>query len=326
MQEEQFDGFEENPPPSDGEHDFGSDDLDNADDPYPADAAADDFSDDGDEAFSEPEEPAGEEDEGAGDAGGRHWGAAADQPPERQQDRGQSTSPQLQVHCILRRETRKTRKIIGPKSQHKMYIRVAKNLRICSALDASACSAQAPPAEADEAVMAPVEPARSLAASREASPAAVTQEPASLPARRQAASPPADVRMSEPGARSQVLSERRAQHDAQQPTAAHAAAGLLEQHPEDHPVGPPALHRGGMAGTGSEWIACDECGKWRQAAVGDVARGPWTCAMNADPRSGLLTCSWTPLQVTCLCTALRFLTKPSNTSTAHHVATGWAQH
>ena len=51
--------------------------------------------------------------------------------------------------------------------------------------------------------------------------------------------------------------------------------------------GPPALHRGGMGGTGSEWIACDECGKWRQAAVGDVARGPWTCSINQDPRCHL---------------------------------------
>ena len=44
------------------------------------------------------------------------------------------------------------------------------------------------------------------------------------------------------------------------------------------------LFGGGMGGTGSEWIACDECGKWRQAAVGDVARGPWTCSINLDPR------------------------------------------
>lgn len=64
-------------------------------------------------------------------------------------------------------------------------------------------------------------------------------------------------------------------------TAAPAAAG---NQAAEQLGGPPALHRGGMGGTGSEWIACDECGKWRQAAVGDVARGPWTCSINQDPR------------------------------------------
>jgi hypothetical protein len=64
-------------------------------------------------------------------------------------------------------------------------------------------------------------------------------------------------------------------------TGAPAAAG---HQTAEQLGGPPALHRGGMGGTGSEWIACDECGKWRQAAVGNVARGPWTCSVNQDPR------------------------------------------
>ncbi len=49
-------------------------------------------------------------------------------------------------------------------------------------------------------------------------------------------------------------------------------------------LGPPALHKGSLGSGGMEWIMCDECNKWRQAATGTVARGPWECTMNKDPR------------------------------------------
>ena len=82
----------------------------------------------------------------------------------------------------------------------------------------------------------------------------------------------ADAQIAEPYAEEQLTDA----YETAPAAAAHQAAEQLG--------GPPALHRGGMGGTGSEWIACDECGKWRQAAVGDVARGPWTCANNTNPR------------------------------------------
>jgi CW-type Zinc Finger len=82
----------------------------------------------------------------------------------------------------------------------------------------------------------------------------------------------ADMHAAEPHAEEQLMNT----HTGAPVAAGHQAAQQLG--------GPPALHRGGMGGTGSEWIACDECGKWRQAAVGDVARGPWTCSINQDPR------------------------------------------
>jgi hypothetical protein len=92
VQEEQFDGFEEDPLPSDGEHDFSSDPE--ADESLAADMLADDFDD---EPISEPEEPRSVVHADADDVYGQHEDAAADAALGWQQDHKQAASPVPQV-------------------------------------------------------------------------------------------------------------------------------------------------------------------------------------------------------------------------------------
>ena len=96
MQEEQFDGFEEDPLPSDGEPDFDSD-LE-ADEPHAADLSAEDFSD---EPISGPDEPASAAGAAGDDGVGQHEDAAADVALGCQQGHEQAASPEPQVGCSL---------------------------------------------------------------------------------------------------------------------------------------------------------------------------------------------------------------------------------
>ena len=269
MQDEQFDGFEEDPLPSDGEPDFESDPE--ADEPHAAATPPDDFSD---EPISEPEETAHTADAAADDEFKQHDDAAADEAQEQQHSHQQAASPEPQVGCsILLESSPPLFTSAATVSQHCM----------CLARLASSHASDAPPRHP-----AQVHPPE--AAGPEDSPAARDAK-TSLPADQadQRALRAASADMADP-----MAAHPQAVRIDMQSAGPHAEEQLIDTH-TDAPVlagdqaaeqlgGPPALHRGGMGGTGSEWIACDECGKWRQAAVGDVARGPWICANNTDLR------------------------------------------
>lgn len=96
MQDEQFDGFEEDPLPSDGEAGFESDPE--ADEPHAAAALPDDFSD---EPISEPEETVHTADAAADAEFGQHDDAAADEVLERQHTHERAASPEPQVGCSV---------------------------------------------------------------------------------------------------------------------------------------------------------------------------------------------------------------------------------
>ena len=98
MQDEQFDGFEEDPLPSDGEAGFESETE--ADEPHAAAALPDDFSD---EPISEPEETAHAADATADVEFGWQVDAEADEAPERQHmhEHERAASPEPQVGCTI---------------------------------------------------------------------------------------------------------------------------------------------------------------------------------------------------------------------------------
>lgn len=96
MQDEQFDGFEEDPLPSDGDAGFESDSE--ADEPHTAAGLPDDFSD---EPISEPEETAHAADAAADAEFGRHDDAAAHELQERQHRQDRAASPEPQVGCSI---------------------------------------------------------------------------------------------------------------------------------------------------------------------------------------------------------------------------------
>jgi hypothetical protein len=96
VQDEQFDGFEEDPLPSDGEAGFESDPE--ADEPHAAAALPDDFSD---EPISEPEDTTHTADAAADAEFGQHDEAEADEAPEQQHNHEQAALPEPQVGCSI---------------------------------------------------------------------------------------------------------------------------------------------------------------------------------------------------------------------------------